>query len=187
VKLLLLGGPKFLGRAVADAALARGHELTFFNRRRTNPDLHPEVEKLRGDRAGDLTALHGRVWDAVVDTSCYLPGNVTASTEALAESGVYCFVSTISVYADFSVAVDVRDLGGWIVDLCERGAGGVFNATHPGYEWAEPVETCRSVIGSDARSHGSPTTSSSSKASASGWSGRSGSPIRPWLRPTTST
>ena len=48
VKLLLLGGPKFLGRAVADAALERGHELTFFNRGRTNPELYPEAEKLVG-------------------------------------------------------------------------------------------------------------------------------------------
>ena len=57
MKLLLLGGPRFLGRAIADAALAAGHELTFFNRGQTNPELYPEVEKLRGDRAGDLGIL----------------------------------------------------------------------------------------------------------------------------------
>ena len=59
VKLLLLGGPRFLGRAIADAALERGHELTFFNRGTTNPELYPEVDKLRGDRAGDLGASGG--------------------------------------------------------------------------------------------------------------------------------
>ncbi len=106
MKLLLLGGPKFLGRAVADAALDRGHELTFFNRGQTNAELYPEVEKLRGDRERDLTALAGRTWDAVVDTSGYLPHVVRASAEALAGSGLYCFVSSISVYADFGVPVD---------------------------------------------------------------------------------
>ena len=106
MRLLLLGGPKFLGRAIADAALAGGHELTFFNRGRTNPELYPEVEKLRGDRDGDLAALEGRSWDAVADTSGYLPHVVRASAEALASSGHYCFVSSISVYADFSRPID---------------------------------------------------------------------------------
>ena len=106
VKLLLLGGPLFLGRAVTEAALARGHELTFFNRGRTNSELYPEVERLIGDRAGDLGVLQGRDWDAVIDTCGYLPSVVRASAEALASSGLYCFVSSISVYADFSVPVD---------------------------------------------------------------------------------
>jgi 2'-hydroxyisoflavone reductase len=106
VRLLLLGGPRFLGRAIADAALAGGHELTFFNRGRTNPELYPEVERLVGDRTGDLEALRGRAWDAVIDTCGYLPHVVQASAEALAESGLYCFVSSVSVYADFSRPVD---------------------------------------------------------------------------------
>jgi 2'-hydroxyisoflavone reductase len=236
VNLLVLGGPRFLGRALADAALARGHELTFFNRGRTNAELYPEVERLRGDRAGDLGALAGRTWDAVIDTCGYLPEVVAASSAALADSGRYCFVSTISVYADFSKPVDedsplatlgelpadevtnesygplkalcemavleklgeralvvrpglivgphdptgrftywphrmarggevlapapperqaqlvdVRDLAEWIVDLCEHDAGGIFNATHPGVSWAELLETCRAVVGTDAQ------------------------------------
>jgi len=106
VKLLVLGGSLFLGRAVADAALARGHELTFFNRGQTNPELYPEVEKLRGDRQGDLTALADREWDAVIDTSGFLPQTVRASAEMLAGSGHYCFVSSISVYADYSRPID---------------------------------------------------------------------------------
>ena len=79
MKLLLLGGPRFLGRAIADAALERGHELTFFNRGTTNPDFYPEVERIVGDRSGDLTALSGRMWNAVIDTSGYLPSEVRAS------------------------------------------------------------------------------------------------------------
>ena len=102
MKLLLLGGPRFLGRAIADAALERGHELTFFNRGTTNPDLYPEVERIVGDRKEGLDGLGGREWDAVVDTCGYLPRDVRASADALAESSVYCFISSVSVYADFS-------------------------------------------------------------------------------------
>ena len=235
MKQLLLGGPRFLGRAIADAALERGHELTFFNRGTTNPDLYPEVERIVGDRSGDLTALSGRMWNAVIDTSGYLPSEVHASAEALASCGLYCFVSSISVYADFSTSndedsplaelgdlpdnevtnesygalkalceeaarevfreralgvrpglivgphdptgrftywphrvarggevvapappdrrtqvIDVRDLGEWIVKLCERGSPGTFNATHPGLMWSELLDSCRAVSGSDA-------------------------------------
>ena len=50
MKLLVLGGPRFLGRALADAALARGHELTLFNRGRTNPELYPEADSFKEPR-----------------------------------------------------------------------------------------------------------------------------------------
>lgn len=115
MKILLLGGPRFVGRALTDAALARGHELTFFNRGQTNPGLYPDVERLKGDRGGELGALRARTWDAVVDTCGYLPRTVRASAEALAGSSLYCFVSSVSVYADFSVPADetspVAELG----------------------------------------------------------------------------
>jgi len=102
MRILILGGTVFLGRHVADAALARGHELTLFNRGRTNPELFPEAEKLRGDRDGDLGALEGRAFDAVVDTSGYVPRIVRDTLGALGEVGHYTFVSSISVYADLS-------------------------------------------------------------------------------------
>ena len=92
----------FLGRAIAAEALARGHELTLFNRGTTNPQLFPEAERIRGDRKHDLGALAGRTWDAVIDTSGYLPPDVRTSAELLRESGRYVFVSSVSVYADFS-------------------------------------------------------------------------------------
>jgi 2'-hydroxyisoflavone reductase len=237
VKLLVLGGTQFLGRAAVEAALERGHEVTLFNRGETNPDLFPEAEKLRGDRAVDPVPA-GR-WDAVVDTSGYLPGIVRASAEALRESVErYLFVSSISVYADFREGpdeespradlgdmpidkmlpgyenygplkalcedvvtevygeralvvrpglivgphdptgrftywphrvarggdfivpgppegqvqfVDARDLGAWIVDVCERRESGAFNATQIGITWAELVESCLRVTGSDRR------------------------------------
>ena len=106
MRLLVLGGPRFLGRAIVDACLAEGHELTLFNRGRTNPELYPEVERLIGDRDGDLAALSGRKWDAVIDTCGYVPRVVRASAEALVDSGLYCFVSSVSVYADFSRPMD---------------------------------------------------------------------------------
>ena len=83
MKLLILGGTQFVGRAVAEAALQRGHELTLFNRGRTNPELFPDAEHLRGDREHDLSALEGRTFDAVVDTSGYVPDVVRASVGAL--------------------------------------------------------------------------------------------------------
>ena len=106
MRVLLLGGPRFAGRAIVDAALERGHELTFLNRGRTNAELYPEVERLVGDRARDLEPLRGRTWDAVIDTCGYLPGVVRASAQALGKAAVYCFVSSISVYADFTVPTD---------------------------------------------------------------------------------
>jgi 2'-hydroxyisoflavone reductase len=102
VKLLVLGGTKFLGRAAVETAFARGHEVTLFNRSETNPGLFAEAEHLRGDRTSDLSALGGRTWDAVIDTSGYVPAIVQASAEQLADSVQhYLFVSSISVYADY--------------------------------------------------------------------------------------
>jgi 2'-hydroxyisoflavone reductase len=104
-RILILGGTAFLGPQIVRFALARGHEVTLFNRGRTNPDLFPELERLRGDRDGDLAALRGRQWDAVVDTSGYLPRVVAQSVDLLADSVErYLFVSTISVYASLAEA-----------------------------------------------------------------------------------
>jgi 2'-hydroxyisoflavone reductase len=240
MRLLVLGGTKFLGRAVVGCALARGHEVTLFNRGRTHPDLFPEAEKLRGDREGELDVLRGREWDAVIDPSGYLPGVVRSAAKVLAGAvGHYVFVSSISVYADRSgtlredgplarldpehgvdqlredyanygplkalceqavaelfatrhaivrpglivgphdptgrftywphriarggdvVApappertvqfIDARDLGAWMVDLCEQRRTGTFNATRPGVPWAEMLDTCQRVVGGEAR------------------------------------
>jgi 2'-hydroxyisoflavone reductase len=103
VKLLVLGGTLFVGRHVVEAALARGHEVTLLNRGRSNPELFPEAEKLRGDRDGDLSALGGRRWDTAIDVSARLPRWVRTSTGLLADSVEhYTFVSSVSVYADTS-------------------------------------------------------------------------------------
>ena len=239
MKLLVLGGTKFLGRATVEAALEQGHDVTLFNRGQTNPELFPEAEKLRGDRETDLTSLSGRTWDAVVDTSAYFPHHARASAQALTDAvGYYLFISTVSVYADLSQPVDedstldelqkgqpedrlledfsnygplkvlceravaesfggptatvrpglivgphdptgrftywphrvarggevlapkpaegqvqfidVRDLGDWIVQLCEQRAEGPFNAVNHDVTWETLLEICREVSGSDA-------------------------------------
>src|SRR5690349_16524396 len=101
MKLLVLGGTKFLGRATVESALECGHEVTLFNRGETNAELFPEAEKLRGDRTQDMSVLRGREWDAVLDSAGYIPAVVSASAEALADATpYYLFVSSVSVYAD---------------------------------------------------------------------------------------
>jgi 2'-hydroxyisoflavone reductase len=104
MRLLLLGGTRFVGRHLAETALARGHQVTLFHRGKTNPGLFPQAEHLLGDRDGDLSALDGRRWDVVLDVNGYLPRIVRASAERLAGSADrYVFISTISVYADNTV------------------------------------------------------------------------------------
>ncbi len=105
LKILILGGTAFLGPAIVEAAKARGHTLTLFNRGRTNPHLFPELEKLRGDRDPNkgegIKALEGRKWDAVFDDCGYYPRMVKASAELLAPNvKQYVFISSISAYAE---------------------------------------------------------------------------------------
>ena len=239
MRLLVLGGTKFLGRAAVEAALARGHEVTLFNRGETNPELFPEAEKLRGDRTADLecarraaSGMRCSTRPATSRRSC-APRRRRWSTR----QRHYLFVSSVSVYASLAAPVDeespvaelgelpddkltedysnygplkalceqavadvfgerhasvrpglivgandptgrftywphrvarggrvlapappeaqvqfidAKDLGAWLVDLSERQAGGVYNATHPGRSWRETLETCREVSGSDA-------------------------------------
>jgi 2'-hydroxyisoflavone reductase len=115
--ILILGGTGFVGPALLDAARARGHSVTLFNRGKTEkrkPGQFQDVEKLYGNRDPNLradeadansvkglSALEGKKWDAVVDTSGYVPRIVKASAELLAGNvGHYVFISTISVYAE---------------------------------------------------------------------------------------
>lgn len=107
LKILILGGTGFIGPALVEAALARGHAVTLFNRGKTNPELFPTVEKLRGDRDPNkgegLKALEGRKFDVVFDDCGYLPRVVKASAELLSPNiGQYIFVSSISAYKDNS-------------------------------------------------------------------------------------
>jgi 2'-hydroxyisoflavone reductase len=104
VNFLVVGGTRFLGRAIVEAALERGHAVTLFNRGVSNPGLFPELETIRGDRRQDASKLSGRRFDVVVDVAGMDPGDVRPVVEAVSPFVEhYVFVSTVSVYADHSV------------------------------------------------------------------------------------
>src|SRR5581483_5696245 len=107
-RILILGGTGFLGPATVEAAKARGHELTLFNRGKTRPGLFPNIEALHGDRDPDkgegLNSLRNRKWDTVIDNSGYFPRQVSASAKLLSGNVAhYIFISSISAYADNSI------------------------------------------------------------------------------------
>jgi 2'-hydroxyisoflavone reductase len=154
LRILVLGGTQFIGIHMAEIALERGHAVSLFNRGRSNPGMLPGAEKLKGDRDGDLNALKGRQWDAVIDNSGYVPRHVRLSTELLApQVGRYLFISTISVYASFakpngedsplrapadeSVEVVTGETYGPLKVLCEKAVHTAFGnratIVRPGY------------------------------------------------------
>lgn len=115
--LLVLGGTGFIGPHMVREALRRGHTVTLFNRGRTNNELFPDLETVKGDRAGDLDGLRGRSFDAVIDNSGYVPRHVETSAKLLADSVEhYLFISTISVYASFAEPMDEASPLGTIED-----------------------------------------------------------------------
>src|SRR5687768_9007446 len=118
MKILIIGGTRFLGRHLVDSARTRGHEVTLFNRGKSNPALFPQLETILGDREHDLDKLSGRAWDAVIDVAGYVPRIVRLSASRLEGSvGRYVFISSISVYASFSkIGIDESDPVGKIED-----------------------------------------------------------------------
>ena len=149
MKLLVLGGTRFLGRHVVDAALARDHDVTIFTRGRLAVPWTAGVRHLAGDRdpavAPGLAALAGGAWDAVVDLSGYVPRCVRASSAALAGRAAHCvYVSSVSAYAepvapgadesaplavlDDPVSEDVPANYGALKAACEREVVAAFGA-----------------------------------------------------------
>ena len=103
MKILIIGGTKFLGRHLVTAAQAKNHEVTLFHRGKHSSEGIENAEEIFGDRNDDLDKLKNQRWDAVIDTCGYLPQTVKASVEALKNSvEQYVFISSISAYADFS-------------------------------------------------------------------------------------
>ena len=101
MKILIIGGTKFLGRHLLAAAQARNHEVSLFNRGKYSNENFENVEQIRGDRNSDLDKLKNRNWDAVIDTCGYLPQTVKLSAEFLKDAvNQYVFISSGSVYAD---------------------------------------------------------------------------------------
>ena len=99
MKILIIGGTRFVGPALVEAARARSHDVTLFNRGLSAPDAFADIETITGDRETDLDQLGRRQWDAVIDTCGYFPRQVKLSAEALRQAvDHYTFISSISVY-----------------------------------------------------------------------------------------
>ena len=144
LKILILGGTGFIGPHMVREALRRGHSVSLFNRGRTNNTLFPDLETIKGDRDNGLDGLKGRQWDAVIDNSGYVPRHVQDSARMLApQVDRYVFISSVSVYEDFSNPNHEDSPVGKIADetveeitgetygplkaLCEQRAAGEFD------------------------------------------------------------
>src|SRR5438094_5556135 len=108
LRILILGGTGFTGPFQVKYALSCGHKVTVFNRGKTHPgELPKEVEQLTGDRNGQLEALKGKQWDVCIDNPTTLPAWVRDAAQILKGNVErYIFISTISVYSDFSKGPD---------------------------------------------------------------------------------
>ena len=101
MKILVVGGTSFVGRAIAWSAWHHGHQVTVINRGVTPSDLPEAVEHLVGDRQGDLSALEGRSFDATVDAIAYRPSDVDRLADVLtSKGGQYIQISSISAYEE---------------------------------------------------------------------------------------
>jgi 2'-hydroxyisoflavone reductase len=118
MRILIIGGTRFVGRHLVDAALERGHEVTLFNRGKSNPGLFRQLEIIIGDRERDLDQLNSRIWDAVIDVAGYVPRIVRLSVDVLKENvSRYILISSISVYDNFrKIGMDESDPVGKIQD-----------------------------------------------------------------------
>lgn len=128
MNILLLGGTRFVGRHIVEAALQHGHSVSTFTRG-NNP--LPGTESLVGDRKnGNLEALEGRTWDAVVDVNAYIPREVREATKVLkGRVGRYAFISTVSVYQESS---EPRSEASPLLELSNPTVEGVTGETYGG-------------------------------------------------------
>lgn len=138
VNILILGGTRFLGRHLVEAALERGHKVTLFNRG-SNQDVFPEVEPLIGDRDGSLKAIRDREWDAAIDTCGFVPRTVRKSCMMLGSVKHYTYISSISVYKD--PVFPGIDESGTVQSMVEDKAEEVTRGTAgPVYDYYGPLK-----------------------------------------------
>lgn len=148
MRMLFVGGTRFVGHAMAEAALAAGHQVSLLHRGRTNADVLPGAEHLLADRDQDLSVLAGREFDATVDVCAYVPRQVDQLAAALGDrGGHHVFISTVSVYADEqtagfnedapltstpdpSVETVTNETYGGLKVLCERAAFRAYGEAH---------------------------------------------------------
>jgi nucleoside-diphosphate-sugar epimerase len=131
MRLLVLGGTRFAGWAIVDAAVGHGWDVTTFNRGLSGADV-AGVRALRGDRTrlDDVARLaRAGPWDVVVDTSGYVPRETLAVCERLEPvAGRYVFLSTVSVYR------------GWPVEPLSEGSEVLYCPADAGPEYGEDLE-----------------------------------------------
>lgn len=102
MRLLIMGGTVFVGRALAEAAFAQGHNVTLLNRGQSSATVPAGATHLKADRDGDLSVLRTGAWDAVIDTCAYFPSQVRRLLAALPGAPHYTLISSVSVYADLA-------------------------------------------------------------------------------------
>lgn len=101
MKVLIIGGTSFVGRAISWSAWHHGHDIALFNRGTTPNDLPDSIERLRGDRQNDLSALAGRTFDVTIDVTAYRPSDVERLALALdGRGGHYIQISSVSAYEE---------------------------------------------------------------------------------------
>jgi 2'-hydroxyisoflavone reductase len=183
MRILVIGGTRFVGRHVVASALDAGHDVTLLHRGRTGGDLFPDVERLIGDRDEDLGVLAEGRWDATIDTCAYVPRQVQTLADALGErGGRYLLVSSVSAYASPSARGFAEDAPLAVLDdpaaeevtgetygglkvLCERAAVDRFGPTTAvvrptyvvgpdDYTWRFPWWVARLAAGGDVLAPG---------------------------------
>ncbi len=141
MRVLVIGGTQFVGRAVVEAFLARGDEVTLFHRGRTNRDLFAGAQHVLGDRDSDadLERITGD-FDVTFDSSAYIPRHVRQLARALGgRGGHYIHVSSISVYAPRASTLDTEDAP--VVSLEDPFAESVTPSTYGGLKYLCEVAT----------------------------------------------
>jgi 2'-hydroxyisoflavone reductase len=99
--ILIIGGGVFVGRALIEAALQQGHQVTAFSRGNSPLPRADEIQSIVGDRNTDLSGLAGQQWDAVIDTCAYRPEEVRSLLDAIgSRTKHYTLISSVSTYAD---------------------------------------------------------------------------------------
>jgi 2'-hydroxyisoflavone reductase len=177
MRILVIGGTRFVGRSVVAAALARGHEVTLVHRGRTGGELFPQAEHRIADRDGDLSVLAQGRWDATIDVCAYLPSQVSSLAAALGgRGGHHVLISSVSAYApppgpgirEDAPLIELSDPTVTVVDgltygglkvLCERAAAAahreltVVRPTYVvgphDYTWRLPTWIARIARGGD--------------------------------------
>lgn len=101
MRILIIGGTSFVGRAISWSAWHHGHDVAVLNRGVTPNDLPVKIERLVGDRQGDLSVLAGRSFDVTIDAIAFRPSDVEHLASALEDrGGHYVQISSVSAYGD---------------------------------------------------------------------------------------